>query len=51
MDTLKQRIAKQKEDERKQKAEESFHNGINEGREILKPLEKKTRMNSYSDVI
>ena len=41
MDTLKQRIAEQKEDERKQKVEENFHNGINKGREILKPLEKQ----------
>eukprot|EP00090_Calanus_glacialis_P016365 TRINITY_DN25624_c0_g1_i3.p1 TRINITY_DN25624_c0_g1~~TRINITY_DN25624_c0_g1_i3.p1 ORF type:complete len:170 (+),score=48.10 TRINITY_DN25624_c0_g1_i3:35-544(+) len=38
MDTLRRRRAEQKEEEKKQKLEENFHNGINKGREILKPL-------------
>jgi hypothetical protein len=38
MDTLRRRRAEQKEEENKQKLEENFHNGINKGREILKPL-------------
>jgi hypothetical protein len=38
MDTLRRRRAEQKEEEKKQKLEENFHNGINNGREILNPL-------------
>ena len=38
MDTLRRRRAEQKDEEKKQKLEENFHNGINKGREILKPL-------------
>ena len=38
MDTIRTIRAEQREREEKQKQEESFHNGINKGRELLKPL-------------
>ena len=41
MDTIRRKRAEQKEREEKQKLEEAFHNKINKGREILKPLSEK----------
>jgi len=38
MDTIRRKRAEEKEEENKQKAEEAFHNGVNKGRELLKPL-------------
>ena len=38
MDTLRRRRAEQREEELKQKVEEKFHNDINRGRELLRPL-------------
>ena len=41
MDTIRRKRAEQRESEEKQKLEEAFHNEINKGREILKPLSEK----------
>ena len=38
IDTIKRKRAEQRELEEKQKQEETFHNGVNKGRELLKPL-------------
>merc|ERR1712179_900238 len=38
MDTLRRRREEQREEELKQKIEEKFHNDINRGRELLRPL-------------
>ena len=41
MDTIRRKRAEQRECEEKQKLEEIFHNEINKGRELLKPLTEK----------
>ena len=41
MDTIRRKRAEQREREEKQKLEEIFHNEINKGRELLKPLTEK----------
>ena len=38
MDTIRRKRAEQQEEQTKQKSEEAFHNGINKGRELLRPL-------------
>ena len=38
MDTIKRKKAEQMELDLKQKIEEKFHNEVNKGRELLKPL-------------
>merc|ERR1712062_165645 len=38
IDTIRRKRAEQREIEEKQKQEEIFHNGVNKGRELLKPL-------------
>ena len=38
MDTIRRKKAEQIELDLKQKSEEQFHNGVNKGRELLKPL-------------
>ena len=38
MDTIRRKRAEQRELEDKQKQEETFHNAVNKGRELLKPL-------------
>ena len=43
MDTIRRKRAEQREREEKQKLEEIFHNEINKGRELLKPLTEKWR--------
>lgn len=40
MDTIKRKRAEQREEEARQKEEEAFHNKINRGRQLLKPLEQ-----------
>ena len=38
MDTIRRKRAEQREQELKQQSEERFHNGVNKGRELLRPL-------------
>ena len=38
MDTIRRKREEQQEEQNKQKSEEAFHNGINKGRELLRPL-------------
>ena len=40
MDTIKRKREEQREEETRQKEEEAFHNKINRGRQLLKPLEQ-----------
>ena len=40
MDTIKRKRLEQREEEARQKEEEAFHNKINRGRQLLKPLEQ-----------
>ena len=46
MDTIKRKRAEQREEEARQKEEEAFHNKINRGRQLLKPLEHLEQTNS-----
>jgi hypothetical protein len=38
MDAMKRKVRERQEDQEKQRKEEAFHNAINRGRELLKPL-------------
>ena len=40
MDTIKRKRSEQREEEARQREEEAFHNKINRGRQLLKPLEQ-----------
>jgi len=40
MDTIRRKRMEEKEQEEKQKEEEAFHNKVNRGRQLLKPLEE-----------